>query len=135
MYGQEAVIPTEFTVPSLLIATSLHFSEEASLRERLQELQELDEARFLAEFHQRVEKDRQKAWHDRHIKTKAFQVGGKVLLYNNRFQKFPRKLQMHWLGPYFVIEIRDSGAVQLAQLDGTVLPGWVNGARLKPYQE
>ena len=42
--GQEAVIPTEFTVPSLLIATSLQFSDEESLRERLQELQELDEA-------------------------------------------------------------------------------------------
>ena len=129
------MIPAKFTVPNLLIATSLHFSEEASLRERLQELQELDEARFLAEFHQKVQKARQKAWHDRHIKTKAFQVGGKVLLYDSQFQKFTGKLQMHWLGPYFVIEIRDSGAVRLAQLDGTVLPGWVNGARLKPYQE
>ena len=135
VYGREAVIPSEFTVPSLLIATSLQFSDEESLRERLQELQELDEARFLAEFHQKVQKARQKAWHDRHIKTKAFQVGGKALLYDSRFQKFPGKLQMHWLGPYFVIEIRDSGAVRLAQLDGTVLPGWVNGARLKPYRE
>ena len=135
VYGREAVIPAEFTVPSLLIATSLQFSEEESLWERLQELQELDEARFLAEFHQKVQKARQKAWHDRHIKTKAFQVGGKVLLYDSRFQKFPGKLQMHWLGPYFVIEIRDLGAVRLAQLEGTVIPWWVNGACLKPYQE
>ena len=135
VYGQEAMIPAEFIVQTLLIATSLKFSEEASLQERLHELQELDEACFLAEFHQKVQKDRQKAWHDHHIKHKIFQVGGKVLLYDSQFQKFPGKLQMHWLGPYFVIEIRDSGAVRLAQLDGTVLPGWVNGACLKPYQE
>ena len=38
VYGREAVIPAKFTIPSLLIATSLHFSDEASLRERLQEL-------------------------------------------------------------------------------------------------
>ena len=44
------------------------------------------------EFHQKVQKARQKAWHDRHIKTKAFQVEGKVLLYDSRFQKFPGKL-------------------------------------------
>ena len=31
VYGREAVIPAEFTVPSLLIATSLKFSEEAFL--------------------------------------------------------------------------------------------------------
>ena len=98
-------------------------------------MQELDEALFLAEFHQKIQKDRQKAWHDHHIKHKILQVGGKVILYESRFQKFPGKLQMHWLGPYFVIEIRDSGAVRLAQLDDTVLPGWVNGACLKPYQE
>ena len=135
VYGREAVIPAEFTVPSLLIATSLKFSEEASLQEHLHELQELDEACFLAKFHQKIQKDRQKVWHDHHIKNKTFQVGDKVLLYDSRFQKFPGKLQMHWLGPYFVIEIHDSGAVRLAQLDGTVLHGWVNGTHLKPYQE
>ena len=95
VYGQEAVIPVEFTVPSLLISTTLKFSEKASLQERLHELQELDEARFLAEFHQKVQKDRQKPWHDRHIKNKTFQVGGKVLLYDSKFQKFLGKLQMH----------------------------------------
>ena len=51
VYGREAVVSAEFTVPSLFIATALNFSEEESLPEFLHELQELDEARFLAEFH------------------------------------------------------------------------------------
>lgn len=38
-----------------------------------------------------------------------------------------------WLGSFIVAEIKDSGAVKLAQLDGTMLSGWVNGARLKPF--
>jgi len=88
---------------------------------------ELDETRFLVEFHQLVEQRRKKSWHDRYIKGKSFEVGEHVLLYDNRFQKFPGKLQMHWLDLFIVIEIKDSGAVRLAQLDGVLLHGWING--------
>jgi hypothetical protein len=56
-----------------------------------------------------------------------------MLLYDNKYQKHPGKLQMHWLGPFIVVEIRESGAVKLAQLDGVLRPGWVNGTCLKPY--
>lgn len=52
-------------------------------------MKELDETRFLAEFHQSVEQRRQKAWHDRHIKKKSFEVIDQVLLYHNKFLKFP----------------------------------------------
>jgi len=38
---------------------------------------------------------------------------------------------MHWLGPFIVTKIRDSGEVWLAQLDGVLLHGWVNGAGIK----
>lgn len=57
-----------------------------------------------------------------------------MLLYNNKFQKFLGKLQMHWLGPFIVTEIRDSGAVRFVQLDGVLLHGWVNDACLKPFR-
>jgi hypothetical protein len=60
-------------------------SEDESVVQRVMELQELDEARFLADFHQSVEKARQKAWHDRHIKAKTFLQGDKVLLYDSRY--------------------------------------------------
>jgi predicted HAD superfamily Cof-like phosphohydrolase len=51
------------------------------------ELQELEETRFLENFHQLVEKARKKSWHDRHIKTKLFAQGDKVLLYEILYQK------------------------------------------------
>jgi hypothetical protein len=40
---------------------------------------------------------------------------------------------MHWLGPFIVVEIWESGVVKLAQLDGVLHLGWVNGACLNPY--
>jgi hypothetical protein len=58
-------------------------SKEESVSQRLMELQELEETIFLADFHQLVMKARQKSWHDRHIKTKVFVQGDKVLLYES----------------------------------------------------
>jgi hypothetical protein len=133
VYGKEVVVPADFITPSLYIAQATHMTDDESVAQRIADLQELEEARFLAYFHQTVEKARQKSWHDRHIKSKIFAQGDKVLLYDSRYQKHPGKLCMHWLGPFIVAEIRHSGAVKLAQLDGILRPGWVNGAHLKPY--
>jgi hypothetical protein len=56
-----------------------------------------------------------------------------VLLYHNKNQKHLGTLKMHWLGPFIVVEIHESGAIKLVHLDGVPRPGWVNGACLKPY--
>jgi hypothetical protein len=80
-------------------------SKEESVAQRLMELQELEETMFLADFHQSVEKERKKYWHDRHIKTKVFAQGDKVLLYESWYKKHPGKLHMHLLGPFIVVEI------------------------------
>ena len=57
-----------------------------------------------------------------------------MLLYDSKFIKHPGKLQMKWLGPYIVQSITYGGAVQLQQLDGTILPKLINESRLKPYR-
>lgn len=106
--------------------------EETSLQEKLYELLELDEARFLADFHQMVEQRKQKVWHDRHIKKKAFTFEGHVLLYDSKFLKFLGKLHMHWLAS-FIFEKIEFGAFKLVQLDEVLLLWWVNGACLKPF--
>ena len=62
-------------------------------------------------FHQQVQKQREKAWHDRHIKLRTFKVNDLVLLYDSKFEKFPGKFRMHWLGPYVVKEVTDGGSV------------------------
>jgi hypothetical protein len=55
---------------------------EKSIVQRIAYLQELEEARLLANFHQSIEKARNKSWHERHIKSKIFSQGEKVLFYN-----------------------------------------------------
>ena len=68
-------------------------------------------------------------------KLHTFKVNDLVLLYDNKFNTFPGKFQMHWVGPYIIEEITDGGAVHLVKLNGDPFPGKVNGSRLKPYTE
>ena len=82
-----------------------------------------------------MHKAREKAWHDRHIKNKIFQIGDLVLLYDSKFIKFPGKFKTHWLGPYQIQQITDGGAIQLSTLSGELLPTLINGSRLKLYYE
>jgi hypothetical protein len=71
----------------------------------------MEEDRILAGFHQEVQKARDKAWHDRHIKRKNFKEGGLVLVYDSQSLQHPRKLRMHSLGPYKVRTVIDGGVV------------------------
>ena len=93
-------MPMEYIVSRLRVATLTGMADEETLNERLLHLVGLEEDRFIAGFHQQVQKEREKAWHDRHIKYKAFKEGDLVLRYDSKFSKFLGKFQMHWLGPY-----------------------------------
>ena len=134
-YGQEAVMPMEYIVPSLKITVLIDLADEETVEERLLHLVELEEDRFIARFRQQVQMNREKDWHDRHIRSKAIKEGDLVLMYDNKFARFPGKFCKHWLGPYQVKHVTEEGAANLAWLDGTMFPTMVNGSRLKLYRD
>ena len=127
-------MPMEYIFPSLRIAAFTNIAESHIMEEWLAQLVALEEDRFVANFHQQVEKARDKAWYDRHIRQKTFAEDDLFLLYDSQFAKHPGKFQQHWLRPYTVKEITNGEAVQLATLCSDMLPGYINGSRLKPYQ-
>ena len=94
-YGQEVVMPMEYIIPSLRVAALIDMVDDETLNERLLHLVGLEEDRFIVGFHQQVLKEKQKAWHDRNIKYKAFKEGDLVLLYDSKLAKFPGKFCMH----------------------------------------
>ena len=61
---------------------------------------ELEEDGFIARFHQQVQREREKAYHDIHIKKKDFKQGDLVLVYDSKFMKHPGKFRTHWMGTY-----------------------------------
>jgi len=95
VYGQEERVPLEFLVPSLRVAKMTNMTERGAVKERLSQLMEMEEDRILAEFHQEVQKERDKAWHSRHIKKKSFKEGDIVMLYKIKKFQHPGKFRMH----------------------------------------
>ena len=125
----------EFILPSLRIAVVIDILDSGAIEERLSQLVQLEEDWFVTGFHQQVQKEREKAWHDRHIKQKKFQVGDLVLLHDNKFMQHPWKFRMHWLGPYVIQQLIETFDAQLETLNGEVLEGMVNGSWLKIYRD
>jgi hypothetical protein len=82
-----------------------------------------------------IQKEREKAYHDRHIKRKAFKQGDMVLVYDNKFMKHPWKFKTHWLGPYEVAYVTEGGVAHLKTMNGEWKEGLVNGSRLKLYYD
>lgn len=88
-------MPMEYIMPSLRIAISIDMSDPDIMKERMSQILALEEYRFIAGFHQQVQKVREKSWHYRNIKNNTFEEGDHVLLYDNKFVKFPGKFKTH----------------------------------------
>lgn len=93
VYGIEAMIPMEYIVPSLCIMDLTEMADHEILEECLAQLMDMEEDRFLVGFHRRVQKEREQAWHDRHIKLRTFKVNNLVLPYDSNLKRFLRNFK------------------------------------------
>ena len=110
----------------------LNLSLDQAGKERLLQIEELQELRN--ESYQNVEtyKAKNKAFHNKNINRKTFHVHEKIWLYNSRLKLFPRKLRSRWDGPYEILEVYNNGSVLI--LDPKTKTFFkVNGHWLKPY--
>jgi transposase InsO family protein len=135
VYGLETMVPMEYLVPRLRIVAFTGMDDTGVVQDRLTQLVELEEDRFIAGFHQQIQKEREKSYHDRHIRRKSFKQGDLVFVYDSKFKKHPRKFKTHWLGPYEVAYVTEGGAMQLKTLTGEWKEGLVNGGQLKLYYD
>ena len=99
----------------------------------MEHLEKLDETRLQAIAGLYAEKQRQKRWHDKNMRSKEFQPGDLVILYTLKKQK--HKLKMPRLGPFIINEISNGGAVRLETLEGGLMGTFINGSWLKRFHE
>jgi hypothetical protein len=129
------VVPMEYLVPSLRIVAFTGMDDTGTVQDRLVQLMELEEDRFIVGFHQHIQKEREKAYRDRHIKRKEFKQGYLVLLHDNKFMKHRGKFRTHWLEPFEVAYVTERGVSYLKTIKGEWKDGLVNGSRLKLYYD
>ena len=109
----------------------VEFEFKAAKKERLLQLNELEEIRNEAYANTRIYKDKIKKWHDQNILRREFKAGDQVLFFNSRLKHFPGKLKSKWSGPYTMVSSTTFGAVTLKTSNREEFK--VNGQRLKQY--
>ena len=135
VYGQEAIVSLDYLISSLCIVAITDMTKRSATQEILAQLMELEEDRIMEGFHQEVQKEKDKSWHDRHIKKKNFKEGYMVLLYDIKYLQHLGKLRIHWPSPYQINSVTNGGVVKLQDLVGKEIQGLVNGSRLKMYRD
>jgi len=81
----------------------------------------------------RLYKESIKAYHDKKLLKRSFELGQLVLLFNSRLKLFPGKLKSRWLEPFVVKQVKPYGAIEIedAKTQRSLI---LNGQRLKHYK-
>ena len=92
VFGTEPIFPIEFEIQTLRTTQEVGLNLKEAQVSRLQQINELDEIKLSALQHTTLIQQQREKWHDALIKNKIFHEGDWALLYDSRFQNFPRKL-------------------------------------------
>eukprot|EP00253_Pinus_taeda_P024323 PITA_24323 len=119
VYGQEAILPPNVTLPSLQLSQASRGTPSAFLQKRINQLVRLEELRDKARNKFRNHQMIVKRWFDRHmVGDKDYQVGELVLKWDklNEPKGKHMKFQHLWLGPFQVEEKIGQGTYRLKTL-------------------
>ncbi len=104
------------------------------MKDRLERLEGLNEARRLSAQHIETMQRRCKVQFDKKHKSRTLVPSMLVMLQDARKLEFPRKFDALWLGPFVIKEVFPNNSVQLQNLDASYFPTRTNGGRCKEYK-
>ena len=104
-------------------------------KQRILQINELDEIRQDALQRTMLIHNQWKQWHDKFIKKNQFNTGDWALLFDSQFKNFKGKLTTRYLGPYEVVIAFDNRSVEIKTIDGSQISFVVNGQRTRLYHQ
>ena len=132
VYGATWHLPIEMEHRAYWAIRTFNYDLTQSGKQRLLQLNELDELRRESYESSRIYKERLKLFHDKTIARKTFEPNQKVLLYSSRLHIFLGKLRYRWTGPFIGKVVYPYEAVEI-QNPNTEKSFKVNGQFLKPF--
>jgi hypothetical protein len=134
VYGIVAILLIKFEIHFLPIAIIERLIESQSLKDRLEQIGRLNEAKQLCAQHIEIMQHRRKVQFDKRHKFQTLVHGMLMMLQNARKLEFLRKFDELWLGPFVIKEVFFNNYVQLQNLDGLNFPTRTNRGCCKEYK-
>ena len=86
VYGKKVLLPIEFQVITFRMTTQLGMDLDEAQKQRILQINELDDIRQDALQITMLIQNQRKTWHDKFIKQKQFNTGDWALLFNSWFK-------------------------------------------------
>lgn len=139
MFGQEAVLPIDFTQESILMANWEKIRTPAELLEaRMIQLENREADKAVARERVKASREASVAYHNDRFtdrqQDRDFKSGDLVLVRNSQqdngrgVRKEPR-----WRGPYRIVRINQGGAFILREITGALLKEKIPGSRIRRF--
>lgn len=117
VFGKACHLPVVLDHKAYWATYMLNFDMKLVGKQKILQLNELDEFRMGVFENAKLYKEKTERWHDWPMKEKDFEVGQQVLMRNSRLTLFPRKLRVRWSCPFAVVAVYPYGKVEVVSQD------------------
>ncbi|CAN6440363.1 unnamed protein product [Victoria cruziana] len=133
VYGTEIVVPLHIQRPTMKFAALIDLPLNKYKRNRLAQLDLLDEKRLQAAEHAEAYRQRVARHYAKSVIARKFKVNDLVIRFSPPIRRAKGKWAPNWEGPYVIREVLPHDSYKLVDAHGAEIPDPINALHLKKF--